>query len=76
MFEGTLVCRLARRPLVAALNQQGTRRVTMDKGGPVNQGVSFPDPGQRLRDVRVRLEGALYLLADEAQGALLRAVPR
>lgn len=48
----------------------------MDEGGRVNEKVFFAHLGQRrLRDVRVRRDGSLYLLADEAQGALLRALP-
>jgi aldose sugar dehydrogenase len=34
------------------------------------------EPRQRIRDVRQGPDGAIYLLADAAQGKLLKLVPK
>jgi len=76
MYEGTLFPDWRGDLFVAGLAEKSLRRVTMDKGVPVSQEVFFTDHGQRMRDVRVGPDGALYLLTDEEQGSLLRVVPR
>ncbi len=76
LYEGTLFPEWRGDLFVAALAEKSIRRVRMDAGVPVGQEVLFADHGQRMRDVRVGPDGALYLLTDEEQGALLRVVPR
>jgi aldose sugar dehydrogenase len=48
-------------------------RVEFDENGqPVHQERMFSELGQRLRDVRLGPDGYIYLLTDEAAGAMLR----
>jgi aldose sugar dehydrogenase len=61
---------------VAALAEKSVRRVPLGPDGqPQPQEVLFKEVGQRMRDVRVGPDGALYLLTDEKQGQLLRVLP-
>jgi glucose/arabinose dehydrogenase len=51
-------------------------RVTFDDAGkPGAQERMLTELGQRLRDVRFGLDGAIYVLTDERDGALLRIEP-
>ncbi|MBX9872577.1 MAG: PQQ-dependent sugar dehydrogenase [Burkholderiaceae bacterium] len=61
--------------LVAALAERSARRVPMSNGAPGPQELLFKELGERLRDVRVGPEGAVYLLTDSPQGRVLRVVP-
>jgi aldose sugar dehydrogenase len=61
---------------VAALRERSVRRVPMDGGRPGEQELLFTEIGDRMRDVRVGPEGALYLLTDDEQGRVLRVLPR
>lgn len=61
--------------LVAALKERSVRRVPLSGGTPGPQEVLFTELGERLRDVRVGPEGAVYLLTDSPQGRVLRVVP-
>lgn len=62
--------------LVAALAERSVRRVPMaNNGTPGPQDVLFKELGERIRDVRVGPDGAVYLLTDHAQGRVLRVVP-
>lgn len=61
--------------LVAALAERSVRRVPMRNGMPGTQEVLFKELGERLRDVRVGPDGAVYLLTDHPQGRVLRVVP-
>lgn len=61
---------------VAALAEQSVRRVPLTDGGETGeQETLFTEVGQRMRDVRVGPDGALYLLTDDPEGQLLRVVP-
>jgi glucose/arabinose dehydrogenase len=60
---------------VAALKERSVRRVPMAGGQPGAQDVLFTELGERIRDVRVGPEGALYLLTDSPNGRVLRVVP-
>ncbi|MFZ0847720.1 MAG: PQQ-dependent sugar dehydrogenase, partial [Hyphomicrobiaceae bacterium] len=42
----------------------------------VGEEILLSDLGARIRDVRQGADGALWLLTDEAQGRVLRIVPR
>ena len=61
--------------LVAALAERSVRWVPMSNGTPGPQEVLFKELGERLRDVRVGQDGAVYLLTDSSQGRVLRVVP-
>jgi glucose/arabinose dehydrogenase len=61
--------------LVAALAERSLRRVPMVNGTPGPQEVLFKELGERLRDVRVGPDGAVYLITDHPQGRVLRVVP-
>ncbi len=61
--------------LVAALKERSVRRVPLAGGTPGPQERLFTELGERLRDVRVGPDGAVWLLTDSAQGRVLRVVP-
>ncbi|WP_202844692.1 PQQ-dependent sugar dehydrogenase [Luteimonas saliphila] len=61
--------------LVAALAEESLRRVELVDGVPGRQEVLLAELGQRMRDVRVGPDGAVYLVTDEDAGRLLRLVP-
>jgi glucose/arabinose dehydrogenase len=51
-------------------------RLTLDGDRVVGEERLLADRGKRIRDVRVGADGAIYVLTDEADGELLRLVPR
>jgi len=75
-YDGALFPAWRGSLLVAALAERSVRRVPMAKGTPGPQEVLFQELGERLRDVRVGPDGAVYLLTDSPQGRVLRVVPR
>lgn len=58
--------------LVAALAARELRRVRLGDDGAVEQEVLCKALGERLRDVRVAPDGAVWLLTDSAEGRVLR----
>lgn len=51
-------------------------RETFDaKGQPIAQELMLKELKQRFRDIRLGPDGFLYLLTDEAKGAVLRIEP-
>jgi len=60
---------------VAALAERSLRRIRLHEDGRIEQETLLADLGERLREVRVGPDGALYLLTDSPQGRLLRLVP-
>jgi glucose/arabinose dehydrogenase len=75
-YEGALFPAWRGSLFVANLKEQSVRRVPMAGGRPGVQEVLFQELGERLRDVRVGPEGALYLLTDHPAGRVLRVQPR
>lgn len=89
LYEGELFPGWQGSLLVAALAERSVRRVTLgadstfdhngiehkDADEGTGQELLFTELGERLRDVRVGPEGALYLLTDSAEGRLLRITP-
>lgn len=74
-YDGTLFPEWRGGLLVAALAERSLRRVPMANGTPGPQDVLFKELGERLRDVRMGPDGAVYLLTDHPQGRVLRVVP-
>jgi len=74
-YEGALFPAWRGSFLVAALAERSVRRVPMTNGTPGPQELLFRELGERLRDVRVGPDGAVYLLTDSPQGRVLRVVP-
>ncbi|HMA99101.1 MAG TPA: PQQ-dependent sugar dehydrogenase [Wenzhouxiangella sp.] len=58
--------------LITSLAERSLRRVLLDGDRVVGQEVIALDLDRRLRDVEIGPEGAIYLLTDEPDGALLR----
>ena len=61
--------------LVASLAERSLRRIRIDGQTVISDEIVPLDLGRRLRDVQVGPDGALYLLTDESNGALLRVTP-
>lgn len=61
--------------LVASLAERSLRRIRLDGEQVVAEEIIDLGLSRRLRDVRVGPDGAIYLLTDEANGALLRVTP-
>jgi len=74
-YDGALFPAWRGSLLVAALAERSVRRVPMTNGTPGPQEVLFKELGERLRDVRVGPDAAVYLLTDSPQGRVLRVVP-
>ncbi len=62
--------------LVGALRGQHVARLTLKDDRVVGEERLFEELDQRIRDVRVGPDGALYLLTDADDGKLLRVVPK
>lgn len=63
--------------LVSTLAGKHVRRVDLDPAGRVvGQETLFESLGERIRDVRVGPDGAVYLLTDSERGRVLRVTPR
>lgn len=58
-----------------ALAEMDVRRIDMENGAVVGQERLFAELGERIRDVRVGPDGALYLLTDNRDGRVLRVRP-
>ena len=75
LYDGELFPHWRGSLLVAALAEESLRRVEMEDGRPGRQHVLLDELGQRVRDVRVGPDGAVYVATDEEQGAVLRLIP-
>ncbi|HEX4879309.1 MAG TPA: PQQ-dependent sugar dehydrogenase [Limnobacter sp.] len=62
--------------LVGALRAQQVSRVTVTGNKGVEKEVLFKEVGERIRDVRVGPDGAVYLLTDNSDGRVLRVTPK
>ena len=60
---------------VGALAGQALHRLVLDGDRVVGEETLLADIRERIRDVRVGPDGALWLLTDSAQGRVLRVVP-
>ncbi len=61
--------------LIASLAERSLRRVRIDGEQVLGDAIIPLNLGRRLRDVQVGPDGAIYLLTDEPNGALLRLTP-
>lgn len=75
MVRGSLFPQWQGSLLVAALAGKRVQRVPIAGGKTGAQETLFSELQQRIRDVRVGPEGAVYLLTDSADGAVLRITP-
>lgn len=62
--------------LVGALAAREVHRVSLQGEQAQDSEVLFKELGERIRDVRVGPEGAVYLLTDSPKGRLLKVTPR
>jgi aldose sugar dehydrogenase len=75
-YTGSLFPEWQGNLFVGALAGQALHRLLLDGDKVVGEETLLSDLGQRIRDVRQGADGALWLLTDEAQGRILRVVPR
>lgn len=61
---------------MGALGSQDVIRLTLDGKKVVAEERLLADRGERVRDVRIGPDGALYVLTESSKGKLLRVAPR
>ncbi|MCB1519748.1 MAG: PQQ-dependent sugar dehydrogenase [Hyphomicrobiaceae bacterium] len=61
--------------LVGGLAGAQVSRLVVENGAIAAEEVLLEDRGDRIRDVRVGPDGAVYLLVDEGNGAILKLTP-
>ncbi len=71
-YDGTMFPEWKGDLLVGALKGQKLVRLDLEGGKVVGEQAMLEDLGERIRDVRVGPDGAVYLLTDNPQGRLLR----
>lgn len=76
LYRGAMFPAWQESLLVSALAGRAVHRVTLRDGEPVAEERLFDELGERLRDVRVAPDGAVWLLTDAANGAALRVSAR
>ena len=57
---------------VGALVHREVRRLTLDDGKITSEQTVFPEIRERIRDIRVDADGALYVLTDGANGRIVK----
>jgi glucose/arabinose dehydrogenase len=75
-YDGTLFPAWRGSLFVSTLKERSVRRVPMPGGAVGAQEVLFRELGERLRDVRVGPDGAIYLLTDNTEGRVLSVRPK
>jgi glucose/arabinose dehydrogenase len=76
VYRGGLFREWEGNVFVSGLVSKQLIRLVMDKGRVVAQEPLLKDRCERIRDVAEGPDGALYVLTDEAKGALLRLTPK
>jgi glucose/arabinose dehydrogenase len=61
--------------LVGALVDREVRRVTLNANGTTSEEALFSELDERIRDVRVSPDGAVYLVTDGNPGSIVRVDP-
>lgn len=75
IYDGALFQGWKGNLLVGGLAGARLSRLVMQDGRVVAEEVLLADRGDRIRDVRVGHDGAVYLLVDEQDGSILRLAP-
>jgi len=75
-YDGSLIPGWQGNLLIAMMNRSLIRAELDANGTVTHQETLLQDVGQRLRDVRTGPDGAVYILTDENEGALLRITPQ
>ncbi|MGE0857290.1 MAG: PQQ-dependent sugar dehydrogenase, partial [Hyphomicrobiaceae bacterium] len=75
IYDGALFPSWKGNILVGGLVGARLSRLVMKDGAVVAEEVLLADRGDRIRDVRVGPDGAVYLLVDESNGAILKLTP-
>jgi aldose sugar dehydrogenase len=75
-YTGTLVPEWSGNLFVGALAGQHLSRLVLDGERVVAEEKLLTDLGERIRDVRMGPDGALYVLTDSPQGRVLRVAPK
>ncbi len=75
LYRGELFPQWQGDLLVGALAAREVRRVDLDGRTVVGQETLFKELEERIRDVRVGPDGAVYLLTDSENGKLLKVTP-
>ena len=57
---------------VGALVDREIRRLTLENGLITSEQTAFPEIRERIRDIRVSPEGALYIITDGAKGRIVK----
>lgn len=73
-YEGTMFPQWRGSALIGALKATALVRVAFDKAGAPHE-VDRWDMGERIRDVAVAPDGAVWLIEDSPEGRLLRLTP-
>ncbi len=74
-YDGALFPEWQGDLLVSALVERSVRRLELDGGSVAAQELLFGELTERIRDVRVGPDGALYLLTDSPSGKVIRVSP-
>ena len=75
-YTGDLIPEWKGNLFVGALAGRALHRLVLDGERVVGEETLLADQGKRIRDVRQGPDGALYLLTDENDGAVLRLGPK
>lgn len=74
-YTGDLIPEWKGNLFVGALRGEALHRLVLDGESVVGEEVLFGSLGERIRDVRMGPDGALWLLTDSPRGQVLRVVP-
>lgn len=75
VYRGELFAEWNGNVLVAGLGSRAIHRMVIENAQVVSEQRLFESLDQRMRDVRVGPDGAIYVLTDHANGAVLRISP-
>ncbi|WP_370262889.1 PQQ-dependent sugar dehydrogenase [Limnobacter sp.] len=76
VYQGDLFPAWRGDVLVGALRAMQVSRVTVTGNKGIEKEVLFKEVGERIRDVRVGPDGAVYLLTDNPDGRVLKVTPK
>ncbi|MFT7368621.1 MAG: glucose/arabinose dehydrogenase [Oceanospirillaceae bacterium] len=75
IYDGTAFPQWQGDLFVGALVDQEVRHIKLEAGKVVSEVPIFTEIAARIRDIRVGLDGFLYILTDSDSGKVLRVVP-